>query len=67
MFLPINVETLHEADLSCLTVEGVMEKDFGPWKKGEKYYLIFDFDNGTVTEYNDYQIKHQHKLVLSIK
>lgn len=53
MFLPIKLETLHENQLNCLIVEGKMIRNFGSWKRHEERTLTFDFENGTVIEYDD--------------
>ena len=52
-FLPISIDTLHEAVLDCLLVEGVMLRDFATWKKGEKQILTFNFEEGHVSEHDD--------------
>lgn len=44
---------IHEDILECLGVEGVLERDFGPWKKGKEVTLWFDFVQGTCKEFND--------------
>lgn len=49
-FLPITIGAVHDAELSSLIIEGVMTKDFGPWKKDENRILTFDFEKGEITE-----------------
>jgi hypothetical protein len=51
--LPILARTMHEDQLDCLILEGIMKRDFGPWKKDEFRSLTFDFVRGTVMEYDD--------------
>jgi hypothetical protein len=41
--LPIESDTMHEAELDCLILDGIMTRDFGPWKQGERRCLTFDF------------------------
>jgi hypothetical protein len=51
--IPITVEELHEDQIDCQLVVGVMLRDFGPWKKGERHCLTFDFIHGEVKEFDD--------------
>ena len=53
IFLPITIDTLHENQIDCLIVEGTMTRDFGPWLKGEERCLTFNFEKGTVTDFDD--------------
>lgn len=52
-FLPMSAVDVHDSSIDALIVEGIMSRDFGPWKKGENRVLTFDFERGTCTEYND--------------
>lgn len=67
-FLPIATDFLHEDQINCLIVEGTITRDFGPWQKGEKRTLTFDFDKGTATEYDtDGSVLVDVKLELVVK
>jgi len=52
-FLPIETEILHELTVDCLMVEGTILRDFGCWTKGSHKILLFNFEDGTVTEFDD--------------
>jgi len=52
-FLPITVDEVHEVQIDCLIISGKMLQNFGPWKLNEYKVLTFNFDNGSVVEYND--------------
>lgn len=54
MFLPITLNTVHDIEVSHLTVEGTMIRNFGPWRQGEARTLTFNFDDGTCEEFDDY-------------
>lgn len=67
-FLPISIETCHEAQVDCLIIEGKMSEDFGPWKKDESRTLVFNFELGTVSEMNDEGIElNKVNIKLTVK
>lgn len=52
-FLPISIDSCHESIIECLIIEGIMLEDFGPWSRGTAITLTFNFEDGTVTSYDD--------------
>jgi hypothetical protein len=52
-FLPIDIEVCHEIQVECLTIEGTMNRDFGPWKANDAKTLTFNFEKGVCQEHND--------------
>ena len=63
--LPLTISDLINDSVTCLIVEGVMSRDFGPWKKGEQKCLTFNFEEGIVREYcNDGVVVAWCKIML---
>lgn len=52
-FLPIDIKFIEQDDLDCYVVEGVMLRDFGPWKRRQSKCITFDMQSGTAIEYDD--------------
>ena len=52
-FIPMAIEVWHENQLDLTIVDGIMLRDFGPWKKGEHRCLTFNFITGAVGEFRD--------------
>ncbi len=50
-FLPLTISVVHEDELDCVIVSGIMERDFGPWKKDALVELCFDFATGVVSQH----------------
>lgn len=65
-FLPINVEEWDKVSTGVYLYTGEMNRDFGPWLKGTKLTLQFDFDDGIVVECGEKVVKYQFELNLSL-
>lgn len=52
-FLPMTIGDVHETLIDCLMIEGEFTEDFGPWKKGYKTIITWNFEKGVAEEFND--------------
>lgn len=67
--IPVDVEFIHEDQLSALIIEGTLREDFGPWKKGSTHTLSFNFETGVIEEHDDEGqliISHNFTLTLTV-
>ena len=66
-FIPVDVTGWDQHDTMCFSFNGTMQKDWGPFKEGEKVNLFVDFENGMIANVDDEgQTICQHVLSLEI-
>lgn len=66
-FVPMNIVMWDQLNTCEFLYTGIMTRDLGPWKCGESVELVFNFDDGTVKQFNDDgKVVQEAKLKLEV-